>query len=231
MADACRDKRPFGGRKRPLDRAPIGMADLDDENGAGITDDEAPVPRLLGVALRTLEDLPIDELATGEHAPFRRRRGLPLVHDDDGPTERLIDAGTMGHKQPPRRRQIDQPEFELHPDKQRSLRAGEKSAGVEGTGACRVEAVGVHEGVEGVASVAPGDGRLWKAPLHFGTDLRVAEEIPQALVDPRLERVGAGALRRELRLRFCREGHLRAVGEEAAGGAEMVARRPPGDRV
>ena len=231
MADACRDKRPFGGRKRSLDCAPIGMADLDDENSAGITDDEAPVARLLGVALRALEDLPIDQLAAGEHAPFRHRRGLPLVHDDDGPTERFVDAGAVRHEQPPRRRQLDQPEFELHPEKQRSLRAGDKSAGVEGTGARRIEAVGVHEGVEGVAGVAAGDGRLRKAPLHLGPHGCIAEEVAEPLVDPPLERVGAGALRRELRLRFCREGHLRAVGEEAAGGAEMVARRPPGDRV
>ena len=231
MADACRDKRPLGGRKRPLGRPPVGMADLDDENGAGITDDEAPVARLLGVVFRALEDLPIDQLATGEHAPFRRRRGLPLVHDDDGPTERLVDTRAVRHEQPPWRRQLDQPEFELHPEKQRPLRAGDKFAGVEGMGARRVEAVGVHEGVEGVAGVTAGDGRLRKAALHLGPHGCIAEEIAKPLVDPGLERVGAGALRRELRRRFCREGHLRAVGEKAAGGAEMVARRPPGDRV
>ena len=231
MADPRRSQGPFGGRKRALDRPPISMADLDDENGAGITDDEAPVARLLGVVLRALEDLPIDQLAAGEHPTFRRRRGLPLVHDDDGPTERLVDTRAVRHEQPPWRRQLDQPELELHPEKQRPLRAGDKFAGVEGMGARRIEAVGVHEGVEGVAGVAPGDGRLRKAPLHLGPHGCIAEQVAEPLVDPGLERVGASALRRELRHRFCREGHLRAVGEEAAGGAEMVTCRPPSDRV
>ena len=231
MAYPRRSQGPFGGRKRPLDRGPIGLADLDDEDRSGITDDKAPVPRLLGVALRTLENLPIDQLAAGENGPLYRRRGLPLVHDHDGPTEGLFDTRTMGHEQPPRRRQIDQPEFKLHSEKQRPLRAGDEFAGVEGMGTRRVEAVGVHEGVEGVAGVAAGDGRLRKAPLHLGPHGGIAEKVAQALVDPRLERVGASALCRELGRRFGCEGHLRTVGEEAADGAEMVPRRPPSDRV
>ena len=153
------------------------------------------------------------------------------MHHDHGAAERLVDRFTVRHKQAPRSGKGDQTELELHSDKQRPLRTGEQPADIEGALARGVEAVGIHQGIQRVAGVAAGDGCLGEAALDLGTHLWIGTEGPQALVDAGLERVGAGALRLELRRRQRGEGRRGAVGKEAAHGMEMVARRSPGDGV
>jgi hypothetical protein len=205
----------------------VGVPQLDHEDGAGVADDELAVLRLLAIFLGAVEDRLVDQLAAG--GP---RVGRPVgPHDEHRGPQGLVHRAAVHAQQRPRRRHGDHVELVFHAEEQRALGAGDQPAEVERPRARGIEARGVHQGVERVAGVPPGDlgpGERVADQLPVG---RVAEQVAELAIDAGLERVRARALGGELRGRERPEGDLRAVGQEAAGRDQMVASGAPGDRV
>ena len=122
-----------------------------------------------------------------------------------------------------RRRERGAIELNLHGEKEGALRAGDEAAEIEGMGRGRVEDIGVHEKVEGVAGIAAGDGGAWKIVADLGAVLGIAEKGAEGLVDACLEAIRGAAFCLELIAGERTERGLRAVAEKSADGDEVVA--------
>ena len=212
------------------------MLHLHHQHGTRLAHHEGAVAGLLGVVLGAREDLVVDELAARElHRRVGGRpqgvRTAPGPHGHERRAERLVDRPAVDTEQFPGRRERDEVELELDAHEEGAFRSGEEPAHVAVGRARRIQAGRVHQCVERVAGIAAGDLRPRERLADEPAVRAVAEHLADRAVDPRLERVGTGTLLREGGRVERAEGHLRAVGQEAARRDEMVAGGAVGDRV
>ena len=155
-------------------------------------------------------------------------------HHERGP-QGLVHSRAVHHEERARRRQRDEAQFIFHAEEQRALGAGQQPTEIKRPLAPAVEDLietgGVHEGVEGVAGVAASDLGSRIGIADEPAVGRIAEQIMDLAVDPRLERVGARDLLRELFSRERAERHLRAIGKKPSRADQVVAGRAVGDGV
>ena len=158
-----------------------------------------------------------------------------MPHRDERGPQGLVHSRAVHHEERARRRQRDEVQLILHAEEERAFGTGEESAEVKRPLAPAVEDLvetgGVHEGVEGVAGVAASDLGSRIGIADEPAVGRIAEQIMDLAVDPRLERVGPRDLLRELFRRERAERHLGAIGEKPSRADQVVAGRSVGDGV